>query len=128
MQEVTIPSLDHVRAANSVIMVSEAFAYHEPNLKTRPQEFGEIVRGRFRIGGMMSAVGLPPGAAGAHLGAAGLSPEVMKTVDFLVTPHHDPAGGGIRRLRSEQHGPGPQLHRSVQRHRIAGHLGPVWVH
>ena len=55
MQEVTIPSLEYVRAANSVIMLSEAFAFHEKNLRTRPHDFGEMVRARFRIGGMFSA-------------------------------------------------------------------------
>jgi len=31
-------------------MVSEAYAFHEPSLKSRPQDFGEIVRARFRRG------------------------------------------------------------------------------
>ena len=85
VEEVTIPSLDHVRAANSVIMVSEAFAYHEPNLKTRPQEFGEIVRGRFRIGGLMSASDYLQ-AQRVRTWARRDFARVMKTVDFLVTP------------------------------------------
>ena len=85
VEEVTIPSLDHVRAANSVIMVSEAFAYHEPNLKTRPQEFGEIVRGRFRIGGLLSASDYLQ-AQRVRTWARRDFARVMKTVDFLVTP------------------------------------------
>ena len=85
VEEVTIPSLDHVRAANSVIMVSEAFAYHEPNLKSRPQEFGEIVRGRFRIGGMLSASDYLQ-AQRVRTWARRDFARVMKTVDFLVTP------------------------------------------
>ena len=28
-------------------MVSAAYAFHEPSLKSRPQDFGEIVRARF---------------------------------------------------------------------------------
>ena len=85
VEEVTLPSLDHVRAANSVIMVSEAFAYHEPNLKTRPQEFGEIVRGRFRVGGMLSASDYLQ-AQRVRTWARRDFAKVMKTVDFLVTP------------------------------------------
>ncbi len=85
VEEVTLPSLDYVRAANSVIMVSEAFAYHEPNLKTRPQEFGEIVRGRFRIGGLMSASDYLQ-AQRVRTWARRDFAQVMKTVDFLVTP------------------------------------------
>ena len=85
VEEVTLPSLDYVRAANSVIMVSEAFAYHEPNLKTRPQEFGQIVRGRFRIGGLMSASDYLQ-AQRVRTWARRDFAEVMKTVDYLVTP------------------------------------------
>ena len=85
VEEVTLPSLDYVRAANSVIMVSEAFAYHEPNLKARPQEFGEIVRGRFRIGGLLSASDYLQ-AQRVRTWARREFAEVMKTVDYLVTP------------------------------------------
>ena len=85
VEEVTLPSLDYVRAANSVIMVSEAFAYHEPNLKTRPQEFGEIVRGRFRIGGLMRASDYLQ-AQRVRTWARREFADVMKKVDFLVTP------------------------------------------
>ncbi len=85
VEEVTLPSLDYVRAANSVIMVSEAFAYHEPNLKTRPQEFGEIVRGRFRIGGLLNASDYLQ-AQRVRTWARREFADVMKRVDFLVTP------------------------------------------
>ena len=85
VEEVTLPSLDYVRAANSVIMVSEAFAYHEPNLKTRPQDFGQIVRGRFRIGGLMSASDYLQ-AQRVRTWARRDFAEVMKSVDYLVTP------------------------------------------
>ena len=85
VEEVTLPSLDYVRAANSVIMVSEAFAYHEPNLKTRPQDFGQIVRGRFRIGGLMSASDYLQ-AQRVRTWARRDFAEVMKRVDYLVTP------------------------------------------
>ena len=85
VQEVTLPSLEYVRAANSVIMVSEAFAYHEPNLKTRPQEFGEIVRSRFRIGGLLNASDYLQ-AQRVRAWARREFSQVMKTVDFLVTP------------------------------------------
>ena len=85
VEEVSLPSLEHVRAANSVIMVSEAYAYHEPNLKARPQEFGEIVRGRFRVGALMSAADYLQ-AQRVRTGARREFAEVMKGVDLLVTP------------------------------------------
>ena len=85
IREVSLPSLDYVRAANSVIMVSEAYAYHEPNLKTIPEKFGDIVRSRFRTGGLLSA-GDYLQAQRVRKWARREFAEVMKTVDFLVTP------------------------------------------
>ena len=85
VEEVTMPSLEYTRAANSVIMVTEAYAFHEPNLKSRPKDFGEIVRGRFRVGGLLTA--------GDYLQAQRVRQwakrdfaEALRRVDFLVTP------------------------------------------
>ena len=83
--EVSLPSLEYVRAANSVIMVSEAYAYHEPNLKTRPQDFGEIVRGRFRVGALLSAADYLQ-AQRVRAWARREFAEVMQQVDLLATP------------------------------------------
>ena len=85
VEEVSLPSLKHVRAANSVIMVSEAYAYHEPNLKARPQDFGEIVRGRFRVGALMSAADYLQAQRVRTLARREFA-EVLKDVDLLVTP------------------------------------------
>ena len=85
VEEVSLPSLEHVRAANSVIMVSEAYAYHEPNLKARPQEFGEIVRGRFRVGALLSAADYLQ-AQRVRTRARREFADVLKRVDLLVTP------------------------------------------
>ena len=54
VEEVTVPALRYAGAAQPVIMHSEAFAYHQRNLRSRPQDFGEMVRGRFRIGGLFT--------------------------------------------------------------------------
>ena len=85
VREVTLPSLEYVRAANSVIMVSEAYAYHEPNLKTIPEKFGDIVRTRFRTGGLLTA-GDYLQAQRVRTWARREFAEVMRQVDFLVTP------------------------------------------
>ena len=85
VEEVSLPSLEHVRAANSVIMVSEAYAYHEPSLKARPQDFGEIVRGRFRVGALMSAADYLQAQRVRTLARREFA-EVLKDVDLLVTP------------------------------------------
>ena len=85
VEEVTIPSLDYVRAANSVIMYSEAFAFHSPNLKTRPQDFGEMVRARFRIGGLFTAGDYVQAQRVRQVVKREFA-EVLRRVDVLVTP------------------------------------------
>ena len=83
--EVTIPSLEYVRAANTIIMLSEAYAYHEHNLKSRPQDFGEMVRARFRIGGLFSASDYVQAQRCRQLVKKEFA-QVMQRVDLLVTP------------------------------------------
>ena len=53
--DVAVPTLNHVKAAPHVIMLGEAFAYHKHHLRQRPQELGETVRARFRVGGLFTA-------------------------------------------------------------------------
>ena len=50
IRNIKLPSLEDVRAANTIIMVSEAYAFHELNLRSRPQDFERIVRARLRRG------------------------------------------------------------------------------
>ena len=55
VEEVSVPMLEHAGAAQPVIMLSEAFAYHQNNLRAKPELFGEMVRARFRTGGLFSS-------------------------------------------------------------------------
>ena len=50
VEEVSIPSPPYARAANSIIMISEAYAFHERNLKTRPQDYGSFAGQGFVLG------------------------------------------------------------------------------
>ena len=85
LETIELPSLDYVRAANTIVMVSEAFAYHEPNLKKRPQDFGEIVRARFRVGGMLSAGDYLQAQRCRQWSKREFS-EALRSVDFFLTP------------------------------------------
>jgi aspartyl-tRNA(Asn)/glutamyl-tRNA(Gln) amidotransferase subunit A len=53
--EVTVPGLQYAGAAQPVIMLSEAFAYHARKLRSKPEEFGDMVRARFRTGGLFTS-------------------------------------------------------------------------
>jgi aspartyl-tRNA(Asn)/glutamyl-tRNA(Gln) amidotransferase subunit A len=85
LEEVTIPSLEYVRAANVIIMLSEAYAFHERNLKSRPQDFGEMVRARFRIGGLLSAGDYVQAQRCRQVVKREFA-AVLRNVDLLVTP------------------------------------------
>jgi len=51
VREVRIPSI-HAAPSFMVIMLSEAFAYHERDLRERPQLYGEVLREKLMAGGL----------------------------------------------------------------------------
>ena len=77
--------MSYAGAAQPVIMLSEAFAYHEGNLRRSPEEFGEMVRARFRTGGLFTS--------GEYVQAQRVRnvlkrefAEVLQKVDVIATP------------------------------------------
>ena len=125
--EVTIPSLEYVRPANVVIMLTEAYAYHEPNLKSRPHEFGEMVRARFRIGGMLSASDYVQAQRTRKLVKREVA-QTLEQVDLLVSPTMTQPAAAFEGYDSTSSGARPQLHRALQPDRAAGHLRPLRLH
>lgn len=89
------------RAANMTILIAEAYAYHEPNLATQPQNFGPAVLNRVREGAMLSAADYIQ-AQRARATVSQLVGAVMTQVDAVVSPSgprtasafatHDPDG------------------------------------
>jgi len=53
--EVVLPSLFEYQAANFVILTSEAWALHEPFMRTRFNDYGELLRDRMIFGGLFSS-------------------------------------------------------------------------
>jgi aspartyl-tRNA(Asn)/glutamyl-tRNA(Gln) amidotransferase subunit A len=83
VREVEIPSI-HTAPAFMVILLAEAFAYHERDLRERPGLFGDVLRERFQAGGLLTA--------GEYVQAQRLRArlradmnDVLKTVDVLAT-------------------------------------------
>ena len=54
IREVTLPSLYDLQACGFVILATEAFAVHEPWLRTCFNDYGELLRDRLVLGGMVS--------------------------------------------------------------------------
>ena len=84
-QEITIPGIEYARPAYTAIMLSEAFAYHQRNLTTRPQDFGDYIRDRFRIGGLFSSADYIQAQRVRQRLTEEMS-SVLRNVDVLVTP------------------------------------------
>ena len=92
VEEVNLPSLPYVRAANSVIMVAEAAAFHQKNLSERPQDYGDITRARFRMGRMFTARDYVQAQRWRPVAVREFAAALQK-VDLLVTPTMTQAAG-----------------------------------
>jgi aspartyl-tRNA(Asn)/glutamyl-tRNA(Gln) amidotransferase subunit A len=55
IRDVVLPSLEEYRAAGFIILIVEAYAAHEPWLKTRLADYGELLRDRLVLGGLLSS-------------------------------------------------------------------------
>jgi aspartyl-tRNA(Asn)/glutamyl-tRNA(Gln) amidotransferase subunit A len=55
IHDVALPALQEYQAANFVILVCEAFSLHEPYMRTRFNEYGELLRDRMAFGALMAA-------------------------------------------------------------------------
>jgi aspartyl-tRNA(Asn)/glutamyl-tRNA(Gln) amidotransferase subunit A len=85
VREVTIPHIEHARTANQVIMMAEAFAYHEHNLKTRRQDYGAMVLDRFLLGGLFTQSDYVQAQRVRRLVQEEMA-QVLREVDVMVTP------------------------------------------
>lgn len=55
---VTLPDYDLFNAAGRVIILSESYAIHEANMKSRPLDYGRFTHARMAVGGLLSAADL----------------------------------------------------------------------
>jgi aspartyl-tRNA(Asn)/glutamyl-tRNA(Gln) amidotransferase subunit A len=56
VQDVSLATVKLAAGASSAVLATEAYAYHEPWLKTRPEEYGADARQRLRVGAFVSGV------------------------------------------------------------------------
>ena len=85
VREVAIPHIRYVQAANSAIVMGETFAYHEYNLRTRPQDYGDMVYERLLLGGLFSMSDYVQAQRVRNLIKREMA-QVLQEVDVLVTP------------------------------------------
>jgi aspartyl-tRNA(Asn)/glutamyl-tRNA(Gln) amidotransferase subunit A len=83
--EVDGAPFSEARAANTLILVSEAYAYHEANLQSRPRDFGSGVRNRVLEGAFISAADYINAQRARTVLGAKLR-EVLSGVDAILSP------------------------------------------
>ena len=85
IKDVVIPSLEYCRAAQLVILQTEAFAYHRRNLRSRPEDYGELTRSRFHTGALFTSADYIQSQRVRKVVKREFA-EVLRGVDLLVTP------------------------------------------
>jgi len=83
--DVAIPHAHLARNAQRVIMFGEAYAYHEPDLQTRPELYGKYTRQQLRQGAFYSAADYVQAQRVRTLIKAETI-QALSTVDVLITP------------------------------------------
>jgi aspartyl-tRNA(Asn)/glutamyl-tRNA(Gln) amidotransferase subunit A len=73
------------RAANTIIMIAEAYSYHEETLKTRPHDLSKGVRNRAREGAFISAADYVDAQRARSVIAAQMK-AILREVDVVASP------------------------------------------
>jgi aspartyl-tRNA(Asn)/glutamyl-tRNA(Gln) amidotransferase subunit A len=94
IRDVEIPHIKYAQTANQVIMMSEAYSFHEANLKTRRHDYGNLVRNRFLLGGLLSASDYNQALRMRRVIKDEMA-EALHQADVLVTPTYASAAPQI---------------------------------
>ncbi|HKB26770.1 MAG TPA: amidase [Methylomirabilota bacterium] len=84
VSDVEIPSI-HATPSFLLILMAEAFAYHERDIREHPELYGDVVRERILTGALVSASEYTQ-AQRIRATLCRETAEVLKTVDVLATP------------------------------------------
>jgi aspartyl-tRNA(Asn)/glutamyl-tRNA(Gln) amidotransferase subunit A len=84
VRDVTVPAFDLSRSF-LLILVAEAFAYHEHDLRTKPELYGDVLRERLMTGALVTGSEYVQAQRIRTRTCAEVA-EVMRTVDVLATP------------------------------------------
>jgi aspartyl-tRNA(Asn)/glutamyl-tRNA(Gln) amidotransferase subunit A len=84
VRDVALPSLYDYQAANFVVIVSEAFSLHEPWMRERFGDYGELLRDRMAFGGLIAATDYVQALRMRRELCAAMT-AAMEGIDLLVT-------------------------------------------
>lgn len=91
IREVSLPPLKQYDETKKIIAMSELFAIHAADLRTRPELFGASLRHRIIAGGLIRAEDYV-GATRFRTDLARAMQAAMATVDVIMLPTGEPAG------------------------------------
>lgn len=84
LHDVTLPSLADFQACGLLILLAEAFAVHEPWIRTRFNDYGELLRNRLAIAGAVTGVDYVQ-ALRRRTELCAQTADAMADVDLLLT-------------------------------------------
>ena len=84
VKDVVLPSLQEFQACGFVILITEAYALHEPWMRTRYHDYGELLRERLALGAAMSAADSIQAVRKRRILCAATA-DAMSDVDILLT-------------------------------------------
>ena len=85
IEEVKIPFIEYSQISNVVMLMTEAFTYHLPNLRSQPQNFGKAFLDRVYLGGVFSGTDYAQASRVRGLITKSFS-AVMNKVDLIAGP------------------------------------------
>jgi aspartyl-tRNA(Asn)/glutamyl-tRNA(Gln) amidotransferase subunit A len=83
VRDVTLPPMLDFQASGWVILIAEAYAVHEPWLKTRFNDYGELLRDRVALGGLLRAADYVQAVRRRRILCQQVA-EAMRDVDLLL--------------------------------------------
>ena len=113
IEPVTIPCLEYSPVVNIVIIMSEAYSIHLPNVRTQPQNFGENFIKHLYMGGLFSASDYVQ-AQRVRSQIRREFHEVMKRCDLLAMPMGHRVPGKLEDFEPGYFPVWPQLHGALQ--------------
>jgi len=84
LSDVALPSLSDFQACGLLILLAEAFGVHEPWIRTRFNDYGELLRNRLAIAGVVTGVDYVQ-ALRRRRELCAQTAEAMADVDILIT-------------------------------------------
>lgn len=81
---VTLPDFELYSAAGRVILLAEAYAIHEKDLKTRPLDYGRFTHARMFVGGLLSASDVTQAMRARRKLSMAVNNDILGTYDAML--------------------------------------------